>query len=620
MNLKSLQMKIILIFSLPALALIYFSYSLVHSNYIKYQESISYASSAKHTHILSKLIHNIQLERGMSAGYIVSKDTALKHNLEKQYRLTDNAYKDVIKFSNEHRKFIDKFKNIKAIRKKVLEANIAFSDEIKFYNNINNDLLNAISLLMHNLKSKSYNGKALIELQKLKENLGQERAYIYNQILSKYKNQQYLHSIELLQEQEKKLKDIFFICASERTKALFNQIVQKETVQKTNHLRKMFILRKLFTKEDAKVWFYTTSQYITQLYKVSSQILNTIVTDAIQTQKEIKKVFVLTVILWILSILSLLVLIYIMISLIKKEDKLLKKIRIASHTFDAHEAIVITDKKGIVLEVNKSFTKITGYQPDEIIGHTTNILKSGKHNKKFYADMWRQLLTSGKWSGDIYNKRKNGEIYPERLSITAIKNENGEIINFIAQFYDISDLRNAQNEALYQANHDFLTGLINRKFLLQRLHEENAKAVRHHFIHAFLFIDLDNFKAVNDTYGHHIGDELLIQVSQRMKSLLREEDILARISGDEFAVILVNIANSKEAAKKYAHKKCQSIIEALSQVFVIEENKIYIGASIGIKIFPDDKNNIENIIHDADKAMYVSKKQGKNSCSLYCEI
>ncbi len=271
-------------------------------------------------------------------------------------------------------------------------------------------------------------------------------------------------------------------------------------------------------------------------------------------------------------------------------------------------------------EVNKSFKKRTGYRPDEIIGHTTNILKSGKHRKKFYADMWRKLLTSGKWSGDIYNKRKNGEIYPERLSVTAIKNENGEIINFIAQFYDISDLKNAQNEALYQANHDFLTGLINRKFLLQRLHEENSKAVRHHFIHAFLFIDLDNFKTVNDTYGHHIGDELLIQVSQRMKSLLREEDILARISGDEFAVILVNIANSKEAAKKYAEKKCQSIIDTLSQVFVIEENKIYIGASIGIKIFPDEKNNIEDIINDADKAMYVSKKHGKNSCSLYCEI
>ncbi|ADN09511.1 diguanylate cyclase with PAS/PAC sensor [Sulfurimonas autotrophica DSM 16294] len=620
MNLKSLQMKIILIFSLPAVALIYFSYSLVHSNYIKYQESTSYASSAKHTHILSKLIHNLQLERGLSAGYIVSKNETIKKNLKKQYNLTDDSYKNLINFSNEHPQFIKKFKKMKIIRQKLLTGKLNFSDEIKYYNGLNKDLLNAISLLMHNLKSKLYNGKALIELQKLKEYLGQERAYSYNQILARNKNEKYIKYIQLLQKKEEKLKTIFSVCASTNTRHLFKQIVHKETLEKMNHLRKIFYLKKLSSKEDAKIWFQITSQYITQIYNVSSQILNTILKDAVRTQKDIRKVFIFTVILWILSILSFLFLVYILNALINKEEKLLKRIRIASYTFDSHEAIVITDKNGIVLEVNKSFTRITGYEADEIIGHTTKILKSDKHSREFYANMWGQLLTSGKWSGDIYNKRKNGEIYPERLSISAIKNENGDIINFIAQFYDISDLRSAQEEAVYQANHDFLTGLFNRKLLLQRLHEENSKALRHNFIHAFLFIDLDNFKSVNDTYGHHIGDELLIQVSQRMKSLLREEDILARMSGDEFAVILVNIANSKEAAKKYAEKKCQSIIDALSQAFVIEGNEIYIGASIGIKIFPDEKNNIEDIINDADKAMYVSKKHGKNSCSLYCEI
>ncbi|WP_434579943.1 diguanylate cyclase [Sulfurimonas sp. NW15] len=620
MNLKSLQIKIILIFSLPAIALLYFSYSLVNENYIKYKNSTSYAFSAKQTKILSKLIHNLQLERGLSAGYLVSKDEIIRKNLEKQYKHTDSAYQDLIHFSNAYQYLKKQFHSITAVRRKVLKTQISFWDEMQYYNTLNKELLQAITALMHNLESKSYNGKALIELQKLKEYVGQERAYVYNQILAPKKNEKYIHYIHLLQEKEKKLQTIFYICASKNTQNIFKQLIQKETVQKTAALRTMFFQDKLSSKEDAKIWFQTASQYITQLYNVSSHILNTIVTDALQTQKDIKRVFTYTIIFWILSFISFFLLLYYINALIRKEDKLLAKIRIASHTFDSHEAIVITDKNGVVLEVNKSFTRITGYKANEIIGQTTKLLKSGKHSKEFYANMWHQLLSSGQWKGDIYNKRKNGEIYPERLSITAIKDKNGEIINFIAQFYDISDLRNAQEEAQYQANHDFLTGLMNRKALLQRLHEENAKAIRHSFIHAFLFIDLDNFKQVNDTYGHHVGDELLIQVSHRMRSILREEDILARISGDEFAIILVNIAETKEAAKEYAQKKCHSIIEALSRTFVIEGNEIHIGASIGIKIFPDEKHNIENIMNDADKAMYVAKKNGKNSCSIYSEI
>ena len=620
MNLKSLQIKIILIFSFPALALLYFSYSLVNENYIKYKNSTSYAFSAKQTKILSKLIHNIQLERGLSAGYLVSKDEIIRKNLEKQYMHTDSAYQDLIHFSNAYQDFKKQFHSVMSVRKKVLKIQISFWNEMQYYNALNKELLKAIATLMHNLKSKSYNGKALIELEKLKEYLGQERAYVYNQILTPKKDEKYIQYIHLLQEKEEKLQTIFYICASKNTQNIFKQVVQKETVPKTAALRTMFFQNKLSSKEDAKTWFQTASQYITQLYNVSSHILNTVVTDAMQTQKEVKQVFTYTIILWILSFISFFLLLYYINALIKKEDKLLAKIRIASHTFDSHEAIVITDSNGIVLEVNKSFTKITGYQANEIIGQTTKILKSGKHTKEFYANMWHQLLTSGKWNGDIYNKRKNGEIYPERLSITAIKDKNGEIINFIAQFYDISDLRNAQEEAQYQANHDFLTGLMNRKALLQRLHEENAKAIRHNFIHAFLFIDLDNFKQVNDTYGHHVGDELLIQVSHRLRSILREEDILARISGDEFTIILVNIADTEEAANEYAQKKCQAIIEALSKTFVIEGKEIHIGASIGIKIFPDEKHNIEDIMNDADKAMYVAKKNGKNSCALYGEI
>jgi diguanylate cyclase (GGDEF)-like protein len=226
--------------------------------------------------------------------------------------------------------------------------------------------------------------------------------------------------------------------------------------------------------------------------------------------------------------------------------------------------------------------------------------------------MWDDILTSGHWQGEIYNKRKNGDIFPERLSITAIKDDDGKTTHYIAQFIDLTDIKKAQKTTEYQANHDFLTSLLNKKSFIQRMDEEFGKATRHNFKHALLFIDLDNFKAVNDNYGHNIGDMLIIEVAKRLNKSIRDGDISARLSGDEFAIVLLNINKDMDTAAKEVSVICNKILQIISDKFILENNIINISLSIGIKIFPSNEKTVQDIITHADTAMYRAKHKGKN--------
>jgi len=300
------------------------------------------------------------------------------------------------------------------------------------------------------------------------------------------------------------------------------------------------------------------------------------------------------------------------ISTQEKRKKDLEELRISAYAFDTQEAMTITDITGNFIKVNRAFCEITGYTKEEVLGQNPKILKSSLHDKEFYKNMWNELIKNGSWHGEIYNKRKNGEIFPEILSITAIKNDENITTHYIAQFVDISQMKQAQQEAEYQANHDFLTGLLNRKSLMSRLKEEHAKALRHNFLHAFLFIDLDNFKQINDTYGHIVGDKIIISVADRLKQITREEDIVSRISGDEFVIMILNIDEEDSDAIFGLNKICNKIISTISDRFYIDDIEIDITSSIGVNFFPDGEEDIDEIIINADKAMYNAKEKGKN--------
>ena len=320
-----------------------------------------------------------------------------------------------------------------------------------------------------------------------------------------------------------------------------------------------------------------------------------------------------------LTLFSFLLLFYKLKRLLKSEKALAEELRIASSSFDAQEAIAITDTDSVILRVNKAFVNITGYGELEVLGKKINILKSSRHSREFYAKMWEAIQKKGHWKGEIYNKRKNGEIYPERLSISAIKNEKGITTYYIAYFWDMSELKKAEDLALSRTNFDFLTGLPNRKSMMMKLQKEHARAARHRFYSAFLFIDLDDFKKVNDHFGHAVGDTLLQEVSARLSLKLRIEDYVARISGDEFCIILVEMGQSRERVLYGLGKICQDIIDTLSAPYLINNHQITIGASIGVRIFPDKELGVNDVITHADAAMYKAKSRGKNRYFFYNE-
>ncbi len=293
-----------------------------------------------------------------------------------------------------------------------------------------------------------------------------------------------------------------------------------------------------------------------------------------------------------------------------------KKLSLTSSVFEnATEGIAICDTKSIIVDINKTFTRITGYTSDEVIGRGISILKSGAQDKEFYKNMWRGIIKNGYWEGEITNRRKNGEIYDEILHISTVKNSEGFITHYIAIFTDISDKRHTQESIYNLAHFDSLTKIANRNFFQKKLLSSIEKIKPNENI-SLMYIDLDRFKIINDSLGHYVGDELLSSVAKRIQKLLDSDDFFARLGGDEFAIFF-HSSYSAEICEQKAVEKADKIIDAVNQTFKIEHNQLSIGSSIGIALYPRDANNIEKLMQHADTAMYHSKERGRNRYTIY---
>lgn len=284
------------------------------------------------------------------------------------------------------------------------------------------------------------------------------------------------------------------------------------------------------------------------------------------------------------------------------------KVRLAAEVFDyIGEAIMVTNQDNKTILVNKAFNDITGYTSDEVMGKDPNILKSGKHNNAFYQAMWQQINDYGVWRGEIWNNRKDNTLYPESLTITTIKNNNDEVVNYIGIFFDISEQKKAHEQISYLAHYDSLTGLINRITLQNRFDEALLIAEQQHKQIAVFFIDLDGFKAVNDYFGHSKGDEILKTTAECLKHSVRENDVVARLGGDEFVILLPNI---KE--KQHIIHIVEKVMSHLQHTISDTNVSLSVTPSIGIAFYPDDGSNYEQLLISADKAMYKAKAQGRN--------
>lgn len=298
---------------------------------------------------------------------------------------------------------------------------------------------------------------------------------------------------------------------------------------------------------------------------------------------------------------------------ITERKRLETQLRIAATAFESQEGIVITDADQIILKINQSFTQITGYSAGEVIGRKMDMLKSEMHDAAFYADMWRDIQNKGSWQGEIWNRRKNGELYPEWLIITAVKDEAGTVTHYVGTMLDITDRKAIEDEVRHMAHYDVLTDLPNRTLLTDRLHQALAQVRRENAKLALMFLDLDKFKPVNDNLGHAVGDLLLREVAYRLQSCLkRETDTVARLGGDEFVILLSRIDEEQEASAI-----AEKVVDVISLPFEIEHHTLHISTSIGIAIYPGNGMDVKALMKNADDAMYQAKDAGRGCFRFY---
>ena len=288
-------------------------------------------------------------------------------------------------------------------------------------------------------------------------------------------------------------------------------------------------------------------------------------------------------------------------------------LRLAHKVIDASmDGIMITDQHGFIQSVNPSFTKLTGFSQEEAVGQTLRLLSSGLHTADFYRRMWQILLEQGHWQGEIWNKRKNGELYPQWLSITAIRAEDGQITQYASIFSDITE-RKQQEEKIHQLAYvDELTGLANRRMFFDRLQLALANAHRHQHTLAVMFLDLDLFKRINDTLGHLAGDQALKEVAKRLQATVREGESVARIGGDEFTILIPEVS-----CVKSLERLAQRLISQFERPVQLLEQEFFLTTSIGISVYPKDGHNAELLVKHADVAMYQAKSAGRNQYSFY---
>jgi diguanylate cyclase (GGDEF)-like protein/PAS domain S-box-containing protein len=274
---------------------------------------------------------------------------------------------------------------------------------------------------------------------------------------------------------------------------------------------------------------------------------------------------------------------------------------------NSSEAMMVTDANNRILSINSAFTKVTGYTLDEVVGRDPNMLGSGQQNDAFYKAMWQEITVTGDWQGEILDVRKNGETYAKWLTISTIYKPDGAVDRRVALFTDITKMKASEDLIWQQANFDALTGLPNRRMFHDRLEQEIKKAQRGNLVLAVMFLDLDRFKEVNDTFGHDKGDLLLQEAAQRLKMCVRETDTIARLGGDEFTIILGEMGDPNSI-----ERISQEILHKLAEPYQLNEDKAYVSASIGITLYPADATDIDMLLKNADQAMYAAKAQGRN--------
>ena len=296
-----------------------------------------------------------------------------------------------------------------------------------------------------------------------------------------------------------------------------------------------------------------------------------------------------------------------------EDDIQLARLRLLAKAFEfSNEGILITDADNRIVAVNPAFTRMTGYTADEVLGSAPRMLASGRTPCETYLAMWQELAHNGFWQGEIWDRRADGSIYPKWLTISVAHGADGRVENYIASFTDITERKAAAEQIFHLAHHDALTGLVNRVALEAQMQSSFASARRDGRQVAVMLIDMDNFKQVNDTLGHHVGDQLLIEIAKRLRECVRASDIVARLGGDEFVIVVQDIENAMSVSSI-----ASKVQRSLGDAYRMDAHTLYSTPSIGISLYPIDGEDAETLIKNADSAMYHAKDQGRNNFKFF---
>ena len=300
---------------------------------------------------------------------------------------------------------------------------------------------------------------------------------------------------------------------------------------------------------------------------------------------------------------------------LKRQRQDQERLRQAAVVFDCtREGVLVSDSRGVIVHVNRALVEITGYPAEEVLGRRPNMFKSGRHGPEFYQAMFKTIDEHGEWHGEIWNRRKSGEVYPQWQTVRAITDDKGLVSHYVAVFSDISAIKNSQTELARLVHHDPLTDLPNRLLFTDRTEQALASAQRHQTGCALLMIDLDHFKIINDSLGHNVGDLLLKAVAERLLRVFGKGFTVARLGGDEFAVLIDSCAQASQAAGL-----AQQVLEIMKGPFDVDKHQLFISASVGISVFPGDALNAEQLLRNADSALFKAKSAGREGYALYTE-
>jgi len=300
---------------------------------------------------------------------------------------------------------------------------------------------------------------------------------------------------------------------------------------------------------------------------------------------------------------------------LKRQRQDQERLRQAAVVFDCtREGVLVSDSRGVIVHVNRALVEITGYPAEEVLGRRPNMFKSGRHGPEFYQAMFKTIDEHGEWHGEIWNRRKSGEVYPQWQTVRAITDDKGLVSHYVAVFSDISAIKNSQTELARLVHHDPLTDLPNRLLFTDRTEQALASAQRHQTGCALLMIDLDHFKIINDSLGHNVGDLLLKAVAERLLRVFGKGFTVARLGGDEFAVLIDSCAQASQAAGL-----AQQVLEIMKGPFDVDKHQLFISASVGISVFPGDALNAEQLLRNADSALFKAKSSGREGYALYTE-